>query len=249
MKKKLSILLFIIMFLSFLIMQNNFAKADGNTDLILRVEKDDIYFYYRPDFKEESKLFLTTKTYFLKGNDLGDYYSVEYKKSTNAEIFGYVKKSDVKIYDEGIPSVLYPEFKAKTDKALLTLYEIGTLQPKFSENFPENTYFNCYGKLVKDNKTYMLINYEGQTNYSGPYYVNYNDLTVEEPKEHPIPLKVISNNPEPDPVTPDDNTKKSSNSNEIIQILIILAIIIFAIVIVYFMFKPGGYKYKKNDDN
>lgn len=238
--KKISLfLIFLITFL-FLVPVNNSAAADGNAEIVLRIVSDDVYFYRNYDFKENSKMFLLTKTYFIIGIDCGDYYSVQYKKDTTAEIRGYVKKSEVEVYDDGIPTLIYPEYKATTTN-YLTFYDIKTYKPCFSDDIET---LDCYGKNTNENKFYMLINYEG-FGYNGPYYVNCNLLDVTEPRVHPIPLKVVS--AETNPGTEKNEVVKPPNNDETIQIIIILIIIVFAVAVVYFVFRPNNYKYKKND--
>jgi len=171
------------------------------------------------------------------------YYFVRYKKDTPMEIMGYVKKSDVTVYDQDIPSLIYPEISATCQSTLQFLYT-GTFKPKFSAGV---TSLECYGKITSNNVNYALVYYSGPVN-SGPYYVNLNDLTYIEPAAHPIPVQTD--------IVPDDGggdaaqnpQKTPSNANEIVQIIIISAIVVFALLVVYLMFKPGNLKYQKPKD-
>ena len=252
MRKKLVYLKIIVLVLAILIMYVSFLSAksvaaDGSLDIILRIETDNVYFYSYHTFLENDKLFLLTKTYFLIGIDCGDYYKVEYINNNSGKIIGYVKKADVVVYNDGIPNILYPKFNPEITSTMLSFYEAGSMNFEFSESPQTITTLFCYGKLVKNNKIYMYIYYEGEQSLSGPYYVNYNNLNITEPNEHPIPLIIASDYDEPI----SNNPKLPSNSNnkdEIVQIIIILSIIIFAVVIVYFMFRPSSYKYKKKDE-
>lgn len=225
------------------------ASADGGAEVVLRVEKDNVYFYSSHDFLEAHKLFLLVKTYFLIGVDMGDYFAVQYKKDTDAEISGFVKKSDVEIYNDGVPSLLYPVFKAETTRTFLPLFcDINIIESL--DGYTKNL-TDFYGEITINGETYIRAYYNGPVRFgtfevNGSFYVKCSELEITEPEAHPIPLKVISENPGKNP---DGDNTASNNSNEAVQIIIIIAVIIFAVAVVYFMFKPNNYKYKRNKDN
>lgn len=248
MKKIPVILIFIVLLLLFSPALKTVNADSGNAEVVLRIVNDGVYFYSSSDFKENSKLFLLTKTYFLIGINCGDYYAVQYNKDTNAEIEGFVKKTDAEIYEEGIPSLIYPVFKINTTRLSLPFfYNIDTLK-SFNGN-TENLSI-CYGKITRGSETYMLVYYEGQGSRRGVFYVNYADLEITEPEVHPIPIKKIveTKGGDSDSDNNNSNSNKPSGSDETIQIIIIVAVIIFAVVVVYFVFRPNNYKYKKKDD-
>ncbi|MCL1901476.1 MAG: hypothetical protein FWG51_03650 [Firmicutes bacterium] len=221
----------------------SYADQSINSEIVLRVTKDDIYFYSSQDFKDSDRFFKLTKTYFLIGADVGNSYCVRYKSDTAMELRGYVKKSDVEVYSDPRPNLIYPEIFAICQGILSFYLNAGDTVPKFSERV---TNLDCYGIITHDNNEYILIYYSGSFN-SGLFYVNYKDVSYTKPAIHPIPIKssaVGENNNEKG----DDETQpaeSNSNVNEIIQIVIIAAVVIFALLVVYLMFRPGNLKYNK----
>ena len=222
-----------------------YADQSLNDEIVLRVTSDDVYFYSSNAFKDSDRYFKLTKTYFLIGTEITDGYFVRYKNDTPLELRGYVKKSEVEVYKEQKPSLIYPEISA-ISQGILSFYACaGDTLPKFSERV---TNLECYGKITHNNKEYILVYYAG-TYYNGLFYVNANDVSYIEPQIHPIPIKSAdvddNNNGDGEQSQNSDNP---TNIDEIIQIVIIAAIVLFALLVVYLMFKPGNLKYKKNKE-
>ena len=242
MKKVSVIFLSVIIFSFSCIDAAKVSYSKESDEIVLRVLEDNIYFYSSQEFLISDRYFKLTRTYFLIGESSGDGYYVRYKSGTPLELRGFVKKTDVEVYKEQTPSLIYPDIFAISQGILSFYSKPGDPVPKFSERVNN---LECYGKLTFNNKEYVLVYYPG----NGLFYVNLNDVNYMEPAVHPVPIKSAgveenNNGGNDEKNNPDNNT----NINEIIQIVIIAAIVVFALLIVYLMFKPGSLKYQKPKD-